>query len=958
MTAAAVDVTVSDDDAAPTGVTLTVDTDDATDGNQASVAEGAGATTVTVTAALTGGTTFADSKTVTVAVGAGTDTATEGTDYTTVADFTVTIAAGSSSGSGTFTLTPTDDAADEGDEKLSVSGTLGGLTVTGAEVTITDNDGTPTGVTLTVDTDGTTAGNQAGVSEGAGATTVSVTATLTGGTTFGESKTVTVAVGSDGDTAVEGTDYGTVADFTITIAASASSGSGTFTLTPTDDDADESDETLSVTGTLAGLTVTGVEVTITDDDTVGVTVSETALTVAEADDPNTSPGKEHEATYTVVLTSEPAASVTVTPATTAGTVVGLSGALTFTSTNWDDAQTVTVTAKDDDADNANDKRTARVTHTVSGAGSGYESVVAAAVDVTVTDDDTAGVTVSETALTVAEVDDPNTSPGKEHEATYTVVLDAQPAADVTVTPATTASTVVGLSGALTFTSTNWSTPRTVTVTGKNDDADNAGDKRTARVTHTVSGAGSGYESVTAAAVDVTVTDDDDAPSGVTLTVDTDGATDGNQASVSEGAGATTVTVTAALTGGTTFGESKTVTVAVGSDSDTAVEGTDYAMVADFTVTIAADASSGSGTFTLTPTDDDSDEGDEKLSVTGTLAGLTVTGAEVTITDDDTVGVTVSETALTVAEVDDTDTTDKTENVKTYTVVLDAQPAADVTVTPATTASTVVGLSGALTFTSTNWSTPRTVTVTAKDDAIDNANDRRTARIIHTVAGAGSGYESVTAAAVDVTVSDDDTESSTGAGTDLTITPLSVEVAEDGGTATLSIKLANDPAPAGTEQRLASRYDTDVYIERVTRSDGTTDNSRFTMFDRLKAISVDPEAHNISPLQFTAGASGNWATARTVTITGRADDVSGDRTVKLRFAKDTPGSSVETVEVTVTVKDDEGGGLTFTPSQVRVTEAGDGSAKLYTVALSEAPAGDTTVRVSSETGRRRPRARRR
>ena len=737
----------------------------------------------------------------------------------------------------TVTVTAKDDAIDNAGDKRTaqvthtVSGAGSGyesVPAAAVDVTVSDDDDAPSGVTLAVDTDGVTAGSQDSVSEGAAATTVTVTATLTGGTTFGESKTVTVAVGSDSDTAVEGTDYGTVADFTVTIAAGASSGSGTFTLTPTDDDADESDEKLSVTGTLAGLTVTGAEVTITDDDTAGVTVSETALTVAEADDPNT-------------------------------------------------------------------------------------------------------------------------SPGKEHEATYTVVLDAQPAADVTVTPATTAGTVIGLSGALTFTSTNWSTPRTVTVTGKNDDADNANDQRTARVTHTVAGAGSGYESVVAAAVDVTVSDDDDAPTGVTLAVDTDGVTAGSQDSVAENAGATTVTVTAALTGGTTFGESKTVTVAVGSDTDTAVEGTDYGTVADFTVTIAAGSSSGSGTFTLTPTDDDADESDETLSVTGTLGSLTVTGAEVTITDDDTVGVTVSATALTVAEVDDTGTADKTENVKTYTVVLDTQPAADVTVTPATTAGTVIRLSGALTFKSTNWSTPRTVTVTAKDDAVDNADDQRTARVTHTVSGAGSGYESVTAAAVDVTVSDDDTESSTGAVTDLTVTPLTVEVAEDGGTATLSIKLANDPAPAGTEQRLASRYDTDVYIERVTRSDGTEVTGRAAMFARLEAVSVSPEAHNYNPLVFTAGASGNWSAARTVTVTGRADDVSGDRTVKLRFAKDTPGASVETVEVTVTVKDDEGGGLTFTPSRVSVSEDGASTAT-YTVTLAEAPAGDTTVRVSSEDAR--------
>ena len=44
------------------------------------------------------------------------------------------------------------------------------------------------------------------------------------------------------------------------------------------------------------------------------------------------------------------------------------------------------------------------------------------VAVTVTDDDTAGVTVSETTLTLAE----------GGSATYTVVLDAQPASDVLI----------------------------------------------------------------------------------------------------------------------------------------------------------------------------------------------------------------------------------------------------------------------------------------------------------------------------------------------------------------------------------------------------------------------------------------------------------------------------------------------------------------------------------------------
>ena len=66
--------------------------------------------------------------------------------------------------------------------------------------------------------------------------------------------------------------------------------------------------------------------------TPGVTVSKTALTVPEEDTTGDS--------YTVVVDSEPAADVTVTVAGHAGTAVTPTPAtLTFTTTNWDTAQT-------------------------------------------------------------------------------------------------------------------------------------------------------------------------------------------------------------------------------------------------------------------------------------------------------------------------------------------------------------------------------------------------------------------------------------------------------------------------------------------------------------------------------------------------------------------------------------------------------------------------------------------
>ena len=71
-----------------------------------------------------------------------------------------------------------------------------------------------------------------------------------------------------------------------------------------------------------------------------MTVSETALTVDEEDATGSS--------YTVVLGGRPSGDVTVTVGGYSGTEVSVSReSLTFTTGNWDDAQTVTVTAGDD-----------------------------------------------------------------------------------------------------------------------------------------------------------------------------------------------------------------------------------------------------------------------------------------------------------------------------------------------------------------------------------------------------------------------------------------------------------------------------------------------------------------------------------------------------------------------------------------------------------------------------------
>ena len=208
-----------------------------------------------------------------------------------------------------------------------------------------------------------------------------------------------------------------------------------------DDDAD--DESVDVSHTAAsavdaaynGLAGDVVTVTVTDNDDAGVTV--------EPDTGLLSPvGEGDTGTYTVVLDSQPSGAVTVTAASAdAGAVTVTPTVLTFTPGNWDTAQTVTVTAEqDDDADD----ESVDVSHTAASSDdAAYNGLAGDVVTVTVTDNDDAGVTVEpDTGLPVDEGD----------TATYTVVLNSQPSGAVTVTAASADSGAVTVTpDSLTFT---------------------------------------------------------------------------------------------------------------------------------------------------------------------------------------------------------------------------------------------------------------------------------------------------------------------------------------------------------------------------------------------------------------------------------------------------------------------------------------------------------------------------
>ena len=364
-----------------------------------------------------------------------------------------------------MSVTVNGDTTDEPNETIVLrlsspsNATLtGGATTLDGTGTINDDDATPT-ATLTL--------TPATIDESGDDNETTVTATLS----HASSQAVTLTVAATAVSPAAAGDF-TLSGSTLTIAAGATESSGTVTITAQDNDVDAANKTVTVSATASGGGVanpSAATLTITDDDTRGVTVTSDPLSLAEVDNTGTSDSKENEGTYTVVLDSEPTDDVVVN--ITKPDMVTLSPAtLTFTPSNWSVAQTVTVTAVNDDIDNVGDARTGSITHTVVAGSSDYTGVNASSVSVTVNDDE------GESTLSI---DSPSVTEGNNGTTTLTFKVTLAPAsagvvsvdyADAGTGTATSATDYVAISsGTLTFTAGQ--TEKTVSVTVNGDTTD-------------------------------------------------------------------------------------------------------------------------------------------------------------------------------------------------------------------------------------------------------------------------------------------------------------------------------------------------------------------------------------------------------------------------------------------------------------------------------------------------------
>ena len=661
-------LTITDDDPAPTAITLSL--------NPTAVGESATATGVTVTASLNNS-PLPTATTVTVSRTGG--TATSGTDYPAIGAFTMTIQAGQTSGTTTLSLDPSGDGLAEGDETVIFTGSAAGLDAGAATLTITDDDPAPTAVMLSL--------NPAAVGESAAVTAVTVTASLNNSPL---PAATTVTVTRMGGTATSGTDYPAIGAFTMTIQAGQTSGTTTLSLDPSGDGLAEGDETVIFTGSAAGLDAGAATLTITDDDAapsavmlslnpaaVGESASATAVTVTASLNNSPLPAAT---TVTVTRMGGTATSGTDYPAINAFTVTIPSGQTSGTAT----------LSFDPSGDGlAEGGETVILTGSATGLTSGMATL-------TITDDDAAPTAVM-LSLNPSAV-------GESATATAVTVT-----ASLNNSPLPTATTVtVSRTGGTATSGTDYTSISAFTVTIQ--DGQPSG---TAQLSFNPTGDGlaEGDETVIltgsaagldAGAATLTITDDDPAPSAVTLSLSPNVV----------GENATMVTVTASLNN-SPLATATTVTVSV--TGGTAVSGTDYPPVSDFTVTIQDGQTSGTATLSFNPTDDNLTEDDETVILTGSATGLTAGTATLTITDNNTL-VTFGASSYTVSE------------GAGATVFVDLSTAPTATVTILLTKEHLGGATGtdysgvppSVTFTTEQ--TQRTFTVTATDDSVDDEGE--------------------------------------------------------------------------------------------------------------------------------------------------------------------------------------------------------------------------------------------
>ncbi len=789
------------------------------------------------------------------------------------------------------------------------------ISIDSVRVTLVDDDGAASGVTFD-QTDGSTS-----VTEAAGAgNTDTYTMVLDNEPTHAVTITVT-----PGNTAIV-----TVSPASLIFTTSNYNTAQTVTVTGVDDEVDQKSNrstTISHIGisddSSYNISFDSVSVTLVNNDVAAVTKSSDSMSVTEA------AGAGNTGTYTVVLDSEPTHTVTIAVASAATAIATVSpAALTFTTSNYNTPQTVTVTGVDDEMDQESNRSTT-ISHNTTSKDVVYGAIIITDVAITLVDNDGRGVNVTEsdgsTSVTEAAGDD-NTD-------TYTVVLSSRPTNDVTIAVASAATAIATVSpAALTFTTSNYNTAQTVTVTGVDDEVDQSSD-RSVTISHSAASSDLQYNGISISSITATVVNNDTAEVKINST---------------EGTG------TLELTKGIFVDEMQLQTHNPSSTSTNYLIRLATKPIANVDIEVRSrDPEAArivileeegsmtvrrimetltSVTLTFTPTnwnmpqlvslagvDDDVDQREHRVAVMTHSAisndpnynNIPIRDTLVTVVDDDhrSVRIVESDGATLVSEASGNGNTD------TYVVEPTIEAKADVLIRVASSNESIAVSPATLTFTTGNWTTAQTVTVTGVDDTAVQSSDRR-ATITHTAITVDSSYRSSPIRNVTVTVVDDD--------------KLEVTIAESDGSTRVTEATGDD--------------NTDTYTLMLA--------SLPTASIEVAVASGDEGAATVKPATLTFTTT-NGTTAQTVTVTGVDDDVDqrGHHTVTISHSTASSDGSYNTIaitDVTVTIVVDDTAAVTINESGgVSVTEAaGAGRTDRYTVVLASLPTASVEVAVAS------------
>jgi hypothetical protein len=765
----------------------------------------------------------------------------------------------------TVTLTGVNDDIDDGNiayTAITAAATSSDSDYNGinpADVSATNTDNDVAGITVSAISGNTT--------EAGGTATFSIR--------LNSEPTADVTIGlSSNDTS-----EGTVSPTSVTFTAGNWNSNQTITITGINDAVDDGNIVYSIVtapassadGLYNGMNASDVSVANTDDDTAGITVNPTSgLTTTEAGG---------QASFTVVLNSEPTANVVIDIVSndpTEGTVS--SATLTFTSGNWNSAQTITITGQNDDVMDGNIAYSI-LTTVEPGGDALYNAINPLDVSATNTDNDVAGITVNpSTGLVTTEAGG---------TATFNVRLNSEPTANVVIgISSSNVSEGTVSPSSLTFTSANWSSNQTVTITGVNDFVDD-GDIAYTVVTAAATSLDGNYNGMDATDVSVSNTDNDVA--GITVN-----PTSGLTTTEAGGTAQFTVVLTSEPTANVTIGiSSSDVTEGTVSASSLTFTNGDWNVAQTVTITGVNDFSiDGNIAYTI--------ETAPATSTDGLYNGINASDVSVTNTDDDVAQIVVNPTSGL--------NTDEDGASDTFTIELTSIPTADVTIAISTSDPSEGSVStSSVVLNSSNWNVPQTVTVTGVNDDID---DDDIAYTIDTgLASSSDGnYNGINPDNVSVTNADND-----DAG--ITVTPTTGLV---------------------TSENLTSDNFTIVLTSQPTAN------------VQINLSVNDNSEGQVSPSSVTF-TSGNWSTPQTVTVTGKNDNqIDGDIIYSVETAPATSSdpkySGMNADDVEVTNLDNDSPGVTVSTISGNTTEAG-GTAT-FTVVLITQPSDDVTIPVSS------------